>query len=234
MSVFSNLLWDKPASSTTYDVRSPVQAVSEKERLGVGEGLTNQYAAASGDPNFGITGGRPSDALNRYLMDNAETDEVNRIAASGGGGSGYSASRAAKAATDAYFSRQNALSQTQNQARNNVGQMMVNATNPSGYTPYQSFQNPAKPSILSSLVNGVVGGGAGGAGSAAGGQAGGMLGGMMGGGGGGAGAALALKDGGVVTHPTLALVGEEGPEKVTPLHSKKQVHSAAKHGMRVY
>jgi hypothetical protein len=166
MSVFSNLLWDKPPSTTTFDVRTPQQYTAENQRLAVGGGLTNQYGAAYADPNFGITGGRPSDAMNRYLMDTTETDEINRIAASGGGGSGYAASRAAKAATDAYFARQNALSQTQNQARANVGGQMVNATNPSGYQPYSSFTNPGKDSVLTSLVNSYVGGAGGGAGSA--------------------------------------------------------------------
>src|SRR5260370_1062988 len=101
MSVFQHLLWDTPANSQTYDIRTPQQGQAEQQRVSTAGGLMNQYSNAFADPNFGIAGGLPSQSQYRYVGDQAAVDEINRIAASGGGGSGYSAARSAKGASDA-------------------------------------------------------------------------------------------------------------------------------------
>jgi hypothetical protein len=200
MSVFQHLLWDTAPNSQTYDVRTPQQGQQESQRVATGGGLMNQYSNAFADPNFGIAGGLPSQSQYRYVGDQAAVDEINRIAAGGGGESGYSAARSAKVASDAIINYKLGISNAQNQARQGVGQNMALATQPGGFQSYDSWVNPQQNSILSQFVGGVAGGAGGGAGSAAGSALGAMLG-----------------EGGVVTKPTTALIGEHGPEVVMPV-----------------
>src|SRR6266446_4444879 len=133
MSLFQHLLWDTAPSTNTFDVRTPQQGQAETQRNATAGGLMNQYGNAFADPNFGIAGGLPSQSQYRYVGDQAAVDEINRIAASGGGESGYSSARSAKVASDAIINYKLGISNAQNQARQGIGQNMTLATQPGGF-----------------------------------------------------------------------------------------------------
>lgn len=113
---FRNMLGDTPV-----DLRTPETKSVERQRLGMGRGMEDEYARASSNPNYGI--GTP--AQQQYMEQELANSVRDRTGAQSAGGSGFEGDQVRKALVDFRISQ---IAQRQ-KSLNDLRQGMMQATN---------------------------------------------------------------------------------------------------------